>query len=77
MELRCPHCNSSDLARYVQSGMGRSIRNTRRQIDTGCIDNGYRYHCWNCGIDLENLSDDPIAGNELDKASGDDIYMTE
>lgn len=36
--------------------MGRSIKNTRRRIDTGCLDNGYRYHCWNCNQDLSSLS---------------------
>lgn len=76
MELVCPHCGSSDLARYVRFGMGRSVKDTRRRIDTGCLDNGYRYHCWNCELDLWNLHDDPEASGEPDTASINDIFMT-
>lgn len=56
--------------------MGRSIKDTRRRIDTGCLDDGYRYHCWNCELDLWNLHDDPEASGDPDTASIDDIFMT-
>lgn len=56
--------------------MGQSIKDTRRRIDTGCLDNGYRYHCWNCGVDLQDLHDKPVVNGEPDAASIDDIFMT-
>lgn len=54
--------------------MGRSIKDTRRRIDTGCLDNGYRYHCWSCGFDLYTLCDDETKTNEADEINADDIY---
>lgn len=72
----CPHCGSKDLARYVRSGMGYAPKSTRTKIDTGCLDNGYTHHCWNCELDLWNLHDDPVVSGEPDIARIDDIFMT-
>lgn len=78
MEPVCPHCGSSDLARYVRSGMGRSVKDTRRRIDTGCLDNGCAYYCWSCNNDIDqlkigSLNIDDTSSSELDS---EDIDLT-
>lgn len=57
--------------------MGRSVKDTRRRIDTGCLNNGYEYHCWSCELDLCNLYDNPVANGEPGIARIDDIFITE